>query len=101
MYVRLTYLKFLPGKTDEAKKLYYDELVPVVKKQKGNLECRMLEPTDQEDDYISMTTWDNKEDADAYQTSGVYKRLVDRVKDMVSKPPVLKVYSTVSIMEHA
>jgi len=101
MYVRLTYLKFLPGKADEAKKLYYDELAPVVRKQKGNLECRMLEPTDQEDDYISMTTWDNKEDADAYQTSGVYKRLVDRVKDMVSKPPVLKVYSTVSIMEHA
>ena len=101
MYVRLTYLSFLPGNADEAKKIYNEELAPVVRKQKGNIECRMLEPTDQEDDYISMTTWDNKEDADAYQTSGVYKRLVDRVKDMVSKPPVLKVYSTVSIMEHA
>jgi heme-degrading monooxygenase HmoA len=101
MYVRLTYLKFLPGKTDAAKKIYNDELVPVVKKQKGNLDCRMLEPVDMEEDYISMTVWDNKEDADAYQSSGVYKQLVDRVKEMYAKAPVLKVYSAEGVMEHA
>ena len=93
MFVRLTYLDFLPGKMEEAKRIYYDELVPIVKKQKGNLDCRILEPVDSKDDYISMTVWDSKEDADAYQSSGVYKQLVDRVKEMYSKPPVLKVYS--------
>jgi len=101
MYVRLTYLNFLPGKIEQAKKIYYDELVPVVKKQKGNLDCRLLEPVDQNDDYVSMTVWDNQEDADAYQSGGVYKQLVDRVKDAFSKPPVLKVYSTQGIFEHA
>jgi heme-degrading monooxygenase HmoA len=101
MFVRLTYLNFLPGKIEEAKRIYYDELVPIVKKQKGNLDCRMLEPVDNKDDYISMTVWDNKEDADAYQTSGIYNRLVDRVKDFYSKPPVLKVYSSEGVMEHA
>ena len=101
MYVRLTYLSFLPGNVDEAKKIYNEELAPVVRKQKGNLDCRMLEPVDKADDYISMTTWDTKEDADAYQSSGVYKQLVDRVREKFSKPPVLKVYSTESIMEHA
>jgi len=101
MYVRLTYLNFLPGKVEEAKKIYNNELVPVVKQQKGNLDCRMLEPVDKADDYISMTLWDSKEDADAYQSSGVYKQLVDRVKDSYSKNPVLKVYSSESIMEPA
>ena len=101
MYVRLTYLKFLPGKIDEAKKLYYDELAPVVRKQKGNIDCRLLEPVDKNDDYISMTFWDNQEDADAYHSSGVYKQLVDRVRDAFANPPVLKVYSALGIFEHA
>jgi heme-degrading monooxygenase HmoA len=101
MYVRLTYLKFLPGKLDQAKKIYYDELAPVVRKQKGNIDCRMLEPVDKNDDYISMTLWDNQEDADAYHSSGVYKQLVDRVRDAFANPPVLKVYSSQGIFEHA
>jgi len=61
----------------------------------------MLEPVDKTDDYISMTIWDNKEDADAYQTSGTYKQLVERVQQFYSKNPVLKVYSAEKIMEHA
>jgi heme-degrading monooxygenase HmoA len=101
MYVRLTYLNFLPGKADEAKTIYDSELAPVVKRQKGNLDCRMLEPVDKADDYISMTVWDSKEDADAYHASGVYKQLVDRVRGSFSKEPVLKVYLTQSILEHA
>ena len=99
MVVRLTYLNFLPGKVEMAKKIYNDELVPVVKRQKGNLDCRMLEPLDTADDYISMTVWNNKDDADAYQASGTYKQLVERVQALYSKNPVLKVYSTEKVME--
>jgi heme-degrading monooxygenase HmoA len=99
MYVRLTYLGFLPGKAEEAKKIYNNELVPVVKQQKGNLDCRMLEPVDKTDDFISMTVWENKEDADNYQSSGVYRKLVDRVKEFYAKDPVLKVYSAENVME--
>jgi heme-degrading monooxygenase HmoA len=101
MYVRLTYLNFLPGKADEAKSIYDNELAPVVKQQKGNLDCKLLEPVDKVDDYISLTVWDSKEDADAYHASGVYKQLVDRVRSSFSKEPVLKVYSTQTVLEHA
>jgi len=101
MYVRLTYLNFLPGKADEAKKIYNTELAPVVKQQKGNLDCRLLEPTDKANDYISMTTWESKEQADAYQDSGVYSQLVNRVKEFYAKDPVLRVYSTESVLEPA
>jgi heme-degrading monooxygenase HmoA len=101
MYVRLTSLSFLPGKAEEAKRIYNAELAPVVKQQKGNLDCKLLEPTDKANDYISMTTWESKEQADAYQASGVYSQLVDRVKEFYAKDPVLRVYSTESILEPA
>lgn len=101
MIVRLTYLSFLPGKIEEAKRIYNDEIVSIVKKQKGNLDCRMLEPQNPKDEYISMTVWDNQEDADLYQNSGTYKQLVDRVKAFYSTAPVLKVYTGEDVMEHA
>jgi heme-degrading monooxygenase HmoA len=101
MYVRLTYLNFLPGKAEEAKRIYKNEIVQVVKQQKGNLDCRMLEPVDMADDYISMTVWESKGDSDAYHSSGIYRQLVDKVRELYAKDPVLKVYSAESILEPA
>jgi heme-degrading monooxygenase HmoA len=101
MYVRLTYVNFLPGRAEEAKMIYNGELVPAIKKQKGNLDCRILEPVDNADDYISMTVWETKEDADAYHSTGIYKKMVERIKDLFSKEGILKVYSSENVMEPA
>jgi len=101
MFVRLTYLNFLPEKIEEAKRIYTKEIVPVVKQQKGNLDCRMLEPVDMADEYISMTVWESKEDSDAYHSSGIYRQLVDKVRHLYAKDPVLKVYSSESVLEPA
>ena len=101
MFVRLTYFGFKPEKIQELKKFYNEVAIPTVKKQKGNIDCRLLEPTDKKDDYVSMTTWETKEDADAYHSKGVYKGLVDQVRPMFSKEPVLRVYQSQDVMEHA
>lgn len=101
MLVRLTFVNFLIGRLEEAKKIYHDEIVPLVKQQKGNLDCRLLEPVDSSDDYISMTVWESKEDADAYHSSGIYREMVDMIQPLYSKNPELKVYSTEKLMEPA
>jgi len=101
MFVRLTYFGFKPEKLQELKKFYNETAIPTLKQQKGNLDCRLLEPIDKKDDYISMTTWESREDADAYENKGVYKKLVDQVRPFFSKEPVLRVYQTEHLMEHA
>lgn len=101
MFVRLTYFGFKPDKLKDLKKFYNEVAIPTLKKQKGNLECKLLEPVDRKDDYISMTTWEKKADADAYDKTGVYKTLVDQVRPFFSKEPVLRVYETEEVMEHA
>ena len=101
MYVRLTYFGFKPEKIQELKKFYNEVAIPTVRKQKGNIDCRLLEPTDKNEEYVSMTTWERKEDADAYQSTGVYKGLVDQVRPFFSKEPTLKVYQSEDVMEHA
>jgi len=101
MIVRLTSFNSLPNKIEDLKKMYNDEITPIVKQQKGNLDCKLLEPVDKSDDYISMTVWDNKEDADAYQTTGIYKKLVDKAKPFFSTEPTLKTYKAEEVMKHA
>ncbi len=101
MFVRMTYFGFKPEKLQELKKFYNEVAIPTLRKQKGNLDCRLLEPVDKNEDYISMTTWENKEDADAYHSKGVYKDLVDRVRPFFSKEPVLRVYQAQDVLEHA
>lgn len=101
MVVRLTYFTFKPGTIDQLKKFYNEVAVPTVRKQKGNIDCRLLEPGNVKEEYISMTTWDNRKDADTYQSSGVYKQLVDQVRKHFEKEPVLKVYQSEGVLEHA
>jgi heme-degrading monooxygenase HmoA len=101
MVVRLTYFNFIPGKIEELKKFYNEVAIPTVKKQKGNLDCRLLEPENPNEEYISMTVWENQLDATAYESTGVYKQLVDQVRKFFAKEPVLKVYHAEGVLEHA
>ncbi len=95
MVVRLTFCKFLPDKINEARKIYNEQVVPTVKKQKGNLRVFLLEPIDKADDFISVTEWKSREEADAYQSSGLYKTLVNKLEKVFMKQPTIKVYNEV------
>lgn len=101
MFVRLTHLKFLPEHLDEIKKIYKDEVIPVVKKQKGNQKVMLLEPLDKSEDFISITEWKTKADAEVYESSGTYRKLVDKVRHLLTKDPVLKTYQVEVVSEMA
>jgi quinol monooxygenase YgiN len=93
MYLRLTSFKVQPDKVKEAKLIFQNEVMPVLRNQKGNRNILLLEPVDLADDFISMTQWDSKKDADAYHDSGTYRQLVNKLDGLLTKQPVLKVYT--------
>ena len=99
MIIRLTFCKFNPASLDEARAHYLQEIVPVVRMQPGNLGVRLIEPVDKNDDFISMTEWATKEDADRYESTGVYKSLVAKLASYFNGPVVLKVYTSEDVME--
>jgi quinol monooxygenase YgiN len=99
MIVRLTYCKFAPGSIEQLKTIYNNEIVPVAREQKGNLGIRLIEPNDKSDDFISISEWATKEDAETYESSGVYKSLVAKLADFLAAPPVLKTYTSEEVLE--
>jgi len=94
MVVRLTRFNLSPEKAVEAKKIYQEEVVPEIKKQKGNTNVMLLEPTDGSHEYISVTVWEDKSDAEAYESSGKYKELVDKIQGLITDQPVLRTYNS-------
>jgi quinol monooxygenase YgiN len=101
MFVRLTFCKFLPEKISEARKVYHEEVMPALRKQTGLLHVRFLEPTDKSGDYVSITEWSTKADAELYDASGLYKKLVNKLEAYFVKQPELKTYTVEDIFEHA
>ena len=93
MFARLTFLRIQRERAEDVKKIFNDEIVPVVKSQKGNVGIWLLEPTNENDDFISLTEWMSKADSDTYENSGTYRTLVDKIKDMYTSKPVLKTYN--------
>jgi len=92
MWVRLTFGKVQPGKLDEFRKIYYEELVPVAKEQKGLVDVFLLESTEDVGSFISHTAWETKADGEVYETSGTYQKLVDKIRHLLAEPPTLKIF---------
>ncbi len=93
MWVRLTFQRFKPNKIDELRKDFYEKLVPIVKEQKGNIDIYLMEPVDGDGEFVSLNSWDNKADMDAwvaYMTSGVLDEMINEVKDSFAGPPTVK-----------
>jgi len=94
MFIRCTFFKTVPGKEEEVKALYLKEVIPHIKKEPGLIEVRLLEPADKADDFISITEWKTRADAEAYDSSGLYQQLVSKFEGLFTKLPVLKVYNS-------
>jgi quinol monooxygenase YgiN len=94
LVVRMTFVKFDPTKIEEVKSIYNHDIVPVAREQEGNLGIRLLEPQDKSEDFISISEWRTQADADAYDRSGIYQKLVAKLEPFIVKPAVLKSYTT-------
>jgi quinol monooxygenase YgiN len=92
MWVRLIEIKIKPDKTDEIRKIYNEEIVPVVKAQKGNMDIFLMESVDREGAMISFTSWQSKEDGDAYEEGKTYMKMFNKVKHTFADTPTLWSY---------
>ena|ERR1700754_1358219 len=95
MIARLTFFSVAMENVEELKKIYNEEVVPVIRSQKGSVGAWLLVPADTKDDFISLTEWLSKADAEAYEASGTYMEMVKKVKDRFKGDSVVKTYTAV------
>ena len=84
LYVRLVSIKIQPGKLEELRKIYMNEIVPALQNYRGCRYIYLSESLQEENEVVSITVWDSKRAAEDYENSGKFGELVDKVKHTFS-----------------
>jgi heme-degrading monooxygenase HmoA len=84
LYVRLVSVKLQEGRLSEFRRLYAQEIVPILQKTKGCRYIYLTESLHGDNEIISITVWDSKKDADEYENSGQFDELIHKVKHTFS-----------------
>ena len=80
MYLRIVSAKVRPEKMEELRRIYSDEIIPALQATRGCRYAYLTQGIEETNEAISVTIWNSKEDADAYEKSGVFADLLERVK---------------------
>jgi len=79
MHLRIVSVNLREDKVKEFENLYESVVIPTLKKQKGCIMAFLTENEDKNNNIISVTIWNRKEDAEAYEKSGKFSELVKQV----------------------
>ena len=76
VHLRLLRYKVQAGKMDEARRGYTEGVIPALRAVPGCRYACLLASLEAENELISLTIWDSSEDAERYERSALYRRLM-------------------------
>jgi len=85
MYLRLFSIKIKPEKIEELKKIYTEEIIPALRTIKGCRYAYLTESIEDNNEAISITVWDNKKDAENYEKSELFNKLLEKTKHLFAE----------------
>ena len=80
MYLRMVHVKYKPDSLSRIQDVYEETIIPRLEKTEGCLCVCAIVSEKEPDEGISLTIWNTREHAEAYEQSGVYQELLSEVK---------------------
>lgn len=77
MYMRFVHLKVKEGRLWDLARFYEERVIPGLEATEGCLFASLLQATDEDNESVSMTLWNSREHAEAYEKSGLYDEFLD------------------------
>ena len=84
MFMRLVQVKVKSESLDIVAGLYAERIVPVLQKTPGCIYASLIRSTSNPDESISLTLWETANDADTYEQSGSFQRLMAEAQPHLS-----------------
>ena len=84
LFVRIVSPQVRPGKLEEFKRIFREEVIPVVRAAEGCLYAALTETANDSEHPVSLTVWNSLHDAEQYEQSGVFKALTAKVEQTFS-----------------
>ena len=102
MYENATTVQFQPGQIDEALRILREDIVPVVKEQKGLISLCLL-PDRSADKITVISLWISKAHAQAIEATCAYRKEVKRLDPLLDSSfayPVYKANTLKQVYSH-
>jgi len=84
LYVRIVSHQVHSGMKDEFKRIYNNEVLPILTKVYGCRSAYLTENPEDEGKLFSISIWDTHADADKYEQSGLFDTLLNKLKPALS-----------------
>ena len=99
MFTRIVECHVKPERKDDFENKLRNEVLPILQKQPGFVDLIALEPEDGSDRQLSISFWNNKQDAERYQRDH-YSRIVDSIKPFLKRDPQVQTYTVAHSTPH-
>ena len=96
MYTATMEYEFKEDRFDEASLLWRDEVLYLAKKQAGFVRMQFLVSSPKA---MAIGTWKSDEDAKNFMQTGVFKDLMEKLKDMISSEPKPQIWDLLYFAE--
>jgi quinol monooxygenase YgiN len=80
LFVRIVSPHLREEKLEEFKNIYTNDILPVLRQVKGCRYAYLTENAREKNRIISLTIWDSKQDAEAYEQSGLFETLKAKIE---------------------
>lgn len=94
MFTRFVHAKAKPGRFGDFKRLYNEQVLPVLQQTPGCLFACLIQSVEDPNELISCTLWDSQASAQAYEQGGTYTLLLEKARDILTGSTEWKVQLT-------
>ncbi|HEX7574389.1 MAG TPA: antibiotic biosynthesis monooxygenase [Bacteroidota bacterium] len=87
MFMRIVHLRLDPNRLLELRRMYPAVIIAELSHTPGCLYAGLLQSVDHPDLGISLTLWNSAADAESYEKTGAYRRLLDQSRPYLAESP--------------
>ena len=78
MYLRMVQAKVKPESVQQLRRFYEEKIIPMLSQMEGCVHASLLQSTARAEDCFSLSLWQQRQHADAYEKSGVFSKLLEQ-----------------------
>jgi heme-degrading monooxygenase HmoA len=99
MFARIVSFQLKPNASDEFARLFNDEIVPALRRQRGfKDEMLFVEPGGPA--VVAISLWDSRQDTESY-ARGTYPELLNTLARVIERAPAVRTFQLASSSLHA
>jgi quinol monooxygenase YgiN len=83
MIIRIIFFSTTPDDLEKGKKIWDEEMAPLLKKQKGFVKAYRAMAQDEPGGGVMVQLWENKEDEETWRSNSEYQTIIRKVETFI------------------